>query len=316
MRRLGILLTLLLVFCTGCQQQSAQESCFLMDTVMELTVWGDGAEEAVQAGQELLEHLDKQLSAVNPDSEIYQYNQGKADALSPEIAALVERAGELEKETDGAFSPNLGALTALWGFTGGTPAVPDAASLNQALSDRSQLDLGGIAKGYAGDRLKALWEELGVESALASLGGNVVALGSRWDGSPWRVGIRDPFGQETDLLGILEVCDCCVVTSGGYERFFEQDGLRYHHLLDPETGMPAENGLVSVTVVCADGTRADALSTAFYVLGKDAALEYWQENADLEFILVEENGTVTVTDGLWDVFSPEEQEGLTFVQAE
>ena len=144
-----------------------------------------------------------------------------------------------------------------------------------------------------------------IASAIVSLGGNVQALGNKPDGTKWRVAVEDPFSEEGDsYAGILEITDQAVITSGAYERYFEQDGKRYHHIIDPATGYPAENGLASVTVVSQDGALADALSTALFVMGKDKALAYWKEHADeFNVILIEDNKDMTITEGLQDCFS-------------
>ncbi len=304
MKRIGVLCLLLCLLLCGCGgDQPVKGTHFAMDTVLSFTVYGAKGKQALAEAETLMDELDAALSVTDENSQIARYNRGEPDALSPETERLIRQGDALEKETEGAFSPRLGALTGLWGFSSDTPHRPEREALEAAKGDRSRLDLGGIAKGYAAGRLREAWEALGIKSALAALGGNVLALGEKPDGSPWRIGIRDPFGGQEDLLGALEVRDTCVVTSGGYERNFTEDGVTYHHILDPETGFPADSGLASVTVVCRDAARADALSTALFVLGREKALDFWRGSEGLELILVEQDGTVTVTDGLWDAFS-------------
>lgn len=170
------------------------------------------------------------------------------------------------------------------------------------IPDGTQLDFGAVAKGYTGDRVSALMkEEYGVTSALLNLGGNVQAIGRKPDGTPWRIGIRDPYGE--DMLGTLEVEDAAVITSGGYERFFAgEDGTIYWHIIDPSTGYPADSGLLSVTVTGQEGTVCDALSTALFVMGADSATAYWKAHAGFDMILVTEQEEIYVTEGIAEQF--------------
>jgi thiamine biosynthesis lipoprotein len=173
------------------------------------------------------------------------------------------------------------------------------------------IDLGAIAKGYTADKVSALLAEYGVTSALVSLGGNITAIGTKPGGPSWRVAVRNPDDPESYLC-ILSISDQTVSTSGGYERYFEQDGVVYHHILDPLTGSPARSGLKSVSVVSSSGTVADALSTALFVLGEDAALTLWRACDDFDAVLVREDGTVLVTEGLESRFEFEgERHGYT-----
>ena len=159
-----------------------------------------------------------------------------------------------------------------------------------------------MAKGYASDKLAELLKKKGVKSAWLSLGGNVCAIGTKPDGSPWRIAVQNP-ADENDYVGVVEISDACAVTSGGYQRYFEENGKKYHHIIDPATGKPAESGLTSVTIICKDGTKADALSTALYVMGLDDALAYWKTQDDFEVIFVTEAGEVVATEGLKDSFT-------------
>ena len=160
------------------------------------------------------------------------------------------------------------------------------------------IDLGGIAKGYASDRVAEIWKNEGVEHGLAALGGNIYCRGSKADGSSWRVSVQDP-NDPAAYVGILSLADAFAVTSGAYERNFTENGKFYHHIIDPATGYPAESGLASVTVVSQEsGTLCDALSTACYVLGEENALALWREMGSFELVLVTEDGRVLITEGL------------------
>ena len=167
------------------------------------------------------------------------------------------------------------------------------------------IDFGGIAKGYTSSRLMEIFREYNVSSAMVSLGGNVQVLGTKTDGSDWRVAVQNPDGTD-DYLGILAIKDKAVITSGGYERYFEEDGKTYHHIMDNETGKPADSDLISVTIISKDGMLADGLSTALFVMGKEDALNYWREHREeFDAILVTKDGEITVTQGIADSFSSE-----------
>ena len=167
------------------------------------------------------------------------------------------------------------------------------------------IDLGGIGKGYAGQRVHDILAENGVSSALMELGGNICLLGTKPDGSLWRVAIMSPF-DTSDRVGVIEAKDVSIVTSGGYQRYFEEDGTTYHHIIDPSTGFPADSGLMSVTIVCSDGLLADALSTALFVMGEDEACRFWRENGGFEMLLVTDDGRIVISSGIEDSFQPED----------
>ena len=170
------------------------------------------------------------------------------------------------------------------------------------LSDGASIDLGGIAKGYTSSRVIQIMKDCGIEHAIINLGGNVQVLGTKTDGSDWRVAIQNP-DSESSYLGVLSTADKAVITSGGYERYFEQDGQVYHHIIDPQTGYPSESDLTSVTIVCSDGTTADALSTALFVMGLDGAKELYRSGAiDFDMILFD-GSRVYVSEGIASGFS-------------
>ena len=291
MRRYTALLLLLsLLFLCGCGQKKAAETVFAMDTVMELTVWGSDAGNHVKAAAERIRELEAALSVTRADSEVVRLNAGEIVALSADTESLLERSLALREETGGAFDPMIYPLVKLWGFTTGEYRVPAETEIAEMLAKvrtgtveledgmaaahGAELDFGAVAKGYAGAVLAREMKAAGVESALLQLGGNVQTVGLKPDRSRWRVGIRDPWGGEDSYLGVLEVGETAVVTSGGYQRYFEEAGTRYCHILDPATGYPASSGLASVTIVAEDGFLADGLSTALYVMGLDAAAEF------------------------------------------
>lgn len=289
-----ILAALLLSGCVA-REKSAQEYVFCMDTVMDLTVWGDGAEEALARLRTELYELEKTWSATREDSVVAALNRGDA-ALTAEQQELLDRVLALKDRTAGAFDPQLHGLTAAWGFPTDEFRVPTAEEIARG-RELAHWDLGAAMKGYAGDRLAALLEEYDVDRALMDLGGNIQTYGEKPDGSPWIIAVQNP-DMAADYLGLLSVTGTmAVVTSGDYQRYFEQDGVRYHHILDPETGWPADSGLSSVTVICRNGLTADALSTALFVMGLEAGAELWRQSDDFEAVFVTRDGKIYATEG-------------------
>lgn len=303
--------------------QEASRDVFAMDTYMTVTAYGEKAQDAVDAAEAEIERLDTLLSTGNADSEIVKLNEQKSATLSEDGGYLVKRALELNKETDGAFDIAIYPVMEAWGFPIQDFRVPSADELTGLLKhvdaakisydkdtreisfedDQMKIDLGGIAKGYTSSRIMDIFKENGITSGLVNLGGNVQALGTKTDGSNWRVAVQSPDDTE-DYLGVLSIRDKAVITSGGYERYFEQDGVTYHHIIDPKTGYPAENGLVSITIVSSDGTLADGLSTSLFIMGEEKAAEFWKAHSnEFEAIFATDDGTIYVTEGLKDSFT-------------
>lgn len=345
MRKGKILLLLSICLCLGCGKNSmeterivlpdAQEDIaepvtkelFAMDTYMTLSAYGENAETALELAAQKIEELDEKLSVGNPDSEISRINTEGKQKVSLDTYHLIAEGQEIWKETNGAFNIAMEPLMELWGFTSGDYQVPDEEVLKEeltridaskiAIDEKSmeidlekegmKIDLGGIAKGYTSEKLMEIFKEQGLESAMVSLGGNVQVLGKKTDGSLWRVAIQDPDGSG-DYLGVLETSDEAVITSGGYERCFEEDGAIYHHILDPQTGYPADNGYQSVTIVSADGSLADALSTALFVMGTEKAEAYWKKHSDsFDAIFLTTEGELSVTEGIADRFTSDHE---------
>lgn len=227
----------------------------------------------------------------------------------------------MAKETGGALEPTIYPVLTAWGFTTEDTHVPSDTEISEllenvgyervSLEDRNvrlesgvMLDLGAVGKGYAGDLAARVLQENGITSALLDIGGNIQAVGTKPDGSPWRLGLRDPFSDGT--LGVLEISNMAVVTSGNYERYFVgEDGKQYGHIIDSATGYPAESSLASVTVIAEEGRLCDALSTSLFVMGPDRAAEYWKRHRDFDMILVTEDGEIYLTEGVMDAFTPD-----------
>ena len=314
-------LLLALAFALGCAACTRNEkivSTFTaMDTVMTFTVYANDA--VLREGQALVAELEKKLSVTDAGSEIYAVNSHGGGRLSPDVNELVRTALGLCRETDGALDITIYPVVRAWGFTTGEYRVPSGEELAELLEnvdysavltdsggcklqEGAMLDLGAVAKGYTADRLAKLFRERGVESAIVNLGGNVYALGHKPDGSSWTVAIQDP--ESEDYACVLSAADTAVVTSGGYQRFFEQDGVKYQHIIDPATGRPASSGLASVSIVSESGLTADAFSTALYVMGLERAIAFWRERGGFEAVFITESGEMFATEGLEGVISP------------
>ena len=337
-----ILAALMLLSLTACgAQKNTTKTVYAMDTVMNLTAYGKDAEAALTEAEEALYALDKLLDRHDKDSTVSALNRSET-VENAELAALLEKAEKMRAETNGAFDPTLAPVLEAWGFGSEHPRVPsdgELAALLQTvgtepfytadgdavtLTDGVQIDLGGIAKGYAGDCVKALFEAHGCTGVI-DLGGDVVFAGMKEDGSPWRIAVKDP-NKPSDFLGTFSANnECAVVTSGVYERNFTENGVTYHHIIDPATGKPAESGLVSVTVVCGDAASADALSTALFVMGADDAYALCKkafsaglnssapsDRTIFSYILVTDDNRVLYSSTLDDDFTPNTESGYTY----
>ena len=296
MKRLFTLVLALFLLLCGCETKPVERDIFCMNTVMDLKFWGNHAETAYGQVVTKLTNLESSWSATTEDSILWQLNHdNRLFQLEPGQAALLEKAELLCQRTGGAFDPKLRVLSEAWGFYNEQHRVPSQEEIDAALKD-PQWDLGGALKGYAGQKCAELLAPLDIDRALLNLGGNVQTYGEKPDGSPWQIAIQNPDGG--NYLGVLSVYGTmAVVTSGDYQRYFESDGVRYHHILDPETGYPADSGLRSVTVICADGMTADALSTALFVMGLENGSNFWRESNDFEAVFVTAEGTVYATEG-------------------
>ena len=316
-------MTVLLTGCAGAPTQELERTAFFaMDTAMEFTVYGEA--NLLDEAKSIICSVEEQVSVTDEHSDIYAINHTGSGKLSGNSAELMEQALELCRRTDGALDVSVYPIVRAWGFTTGNYQVPDEETIQSllplvdytkiqydastgtvALLEGMEIDLGSIAKGYAGQLAAQMLRERGVESALLNLGGNVQTVGAKPDGSPWQIGIKDPKGE--DAMMVLSIADQAVVTSGGYERYFEQDGQTYWHIMDPFTGRPADSGLISVTIVGDEGVVCDGLSTALFVMGLEKAADLWAQSGDFEAVFVTASGEVYITEGLRDRFALTEQ---------
>ena len=324
-RHFILALALLLTSC-GAAPKSVQNKLdfFAMDTIMDFSAYAD--ESLLAEARDIVMDIEKRVSVTDENSELYALNRDGGGTVSPETAALLDDALSLCRLTGGAFDVSIYPVVRAWGFTTGEYRVPsfdETAALSErvdyarirvngdsvTLPDGMEIDLGGIAKGYAGREAASYLRAQGVASALLNLGGNVQTIGSKPDGSAWRVAVRDPL-NETSYAGVAEVRDKAAVTSGGYERCFTaDDGQTYWHIMDPATGRPARSGLLSATVIADDGALCDALSTALFVMGVEQAERFWRNYRDFDMVLLTEDGEAIVTPDL--SYTP--QDGAPYV---
>lgn len=310
---------------------SASQDIFAMDTYMTVTAYGDKCTEAVQAAVDEINRLDDLWSVGNSESEISILNENGSVILSDETYTVVKEALELYDSTGGLFDITVYPLMVEWGFTTEDYKVPtddkikellkltgiDKITLDDethqiTLQTGTQIDLGGIAKGYTSAKIMDIFSEYGIVSGLVSLGGNVQLYGTKVDGSDWRVGVENPDNtikalSTSDYIGVVQISDKALITSGGYQRYFvDENGEKHHHIIDPRTGSPSNSGLISVTIVSDDGLLADGLSTSLFIMGKDDAISYWHEHSDqFDFILVDSEGKIYVSKGIESNFSSE-----------
>lgn len=311
----AILICPLLASCTGSTSETPEErTVFAMDTVVTLTAYGRNASKALEDAETEIHRLDSLMSRSNESGDIYPINAGGSGSVSDETAFVINTAIDIGRSTNGAFDITIAPVMDLWGFFGHSYSVPDDAELRAqlekvdynnieihgntiSLKNGAAIDLGGIAKGYAGDSVTRIFTDNGIESGLISFGSAIQAIGTRPDGSDWRIGIADPKNSNENIARI-GLSDKCIVTSGSYEQVFDGNGQRYHHIIDPSDGYPADSGLASVSIISDSAVTADGLSTALFVMGLENAARYWRENGGFEAVFITDNNEVYYTKGL------------------
>ena len=316
-----LLLALLLSACDLLPDAAArpravsEQSIWAMDTQMDLRLYGDADGRCMAKLMSLLNELSQQLSATDPESELTALNTSGRSELK-HILRLTEAARRISRQTGGALDVTLLPVSRAWGFGEARQAVPEAAVL-EALRERvgmdkitvaeeavslpagTELDFGALAKGYAADLCREEMEQAGI-SGILSLGGNIQTVGTKPDGSPWVIGVQDPNDAGRYALTLRLSGAKAAVTSGDYQRYFMEDGVRYCHIIDPKTLAPVRGTLRAVTVVADSGLEADGLSTALFVLGREAGESFRREQGGFEAIWIEDDGTVWVSPGLKD----------------
>ncbi len=306
-----MLITVFLFFGFGCTLPSKSEPLtktgFYFDTVITITLYDNADEALLDDCFSMAETYENMFSATISDSEISEINQAKGlpVTVSEETVALLKKGLEYCELSKGGFDITIGKLSSLWDFSGNEEGVlPESDALAKAVSTvnyqninisgnevkllnpETAIDLGAIAKGYIADKMKAFLNENGITSGTINLGGNVLCLGPKSDGSHYRIGIQKPFDTQGTAAAVVEVQEETVVSSGIYERYFERDDTIYHHILNPKTGYPYDNQLLGVTIICKNSVDGDGLSTVCFSLGLDNGMELIESIKDTEAVFI------------------------------
>ena len=312
--------SVLLLFC-GCQKNPSQMSIsdvgFYFDTVVEIKLNGTEDESILKECFDLMAEYESLLSRTREGSDVWKINHsaGTPVSVSEDTVSLIRLARKYYDLSDGAFDITIAPYVTLWDFQNNPGTIPTKDELTAAskhvgfenvqvsgntvtLADsETQIDLGGIAKGFIADRLKEYLTGKGIESAWINLGGNVLTIGTKPDKSLWKIGIRKPFGASDETAAVISVSGKSVVTSGTYERYFEKDGTIYHHILEPMTGQPVQNHLYSVTILSDSSADGDALSTTCFVLGKEDGLELVESLDGIEALFITDEQELIYSSG-------------------
>ena len=312
---ISLILTSVLLFslCACSQSQKKEYSFFAMNTLMTVSFYSaeNNTDELQKEIEAITKDTENTLSATEETSEVFSFNHRKNKEpfnISDTFKNALLKANEGYELTGGAFDITVMPVLEQWGFDNGLYGVPKKDDIEKVLPyvgaeklslenntliapDGVKISLGGIAKGFLGDELLKYLEKKDV-SCVLSLGGNIVTVGEKKDGSLWKIGVRDPLDETRQLCTVSVKGGCSVVTSGGYERYFEYNGKKYHHIIDTKTGYPAENGTLSVTVIGKDGALCDALSTGLFVMGKEKAVELMSTLNDFDYIIVCDGKTI------------------------
>lgn len=311
----SLVLIVFLIGCQGAPLGAKSAEFFALDTVINLTAYADNPEACIEAGKAEIKRLESLLSVTKKDSDIFEINnsEGEEIEVSAETYKLLEKASEISSITSGKFDPTLRNLSSLWGFGTENAHVPTQSEIDSSLKtvgienlvlsknkvkllNNTKVDLGGIAKGYIADKAAEAMINAGMSYGIINLGGNVRAVGAKQDKAPWKIGVKYPDTNAHFL--IVECEDISIVTSGGYQRKFTENSKTYHHILNPETGYPADSDIKSVTVIGKDGTLCDGLSTALFVGGSEFSKELCQDNKNFDIIILTENDEILASGNL------------------
>ncbi len=308
----------LLTMCSCDFKKEATTELTAMNTLISIRVFSSSKgenDEILQLFTQKVNELDGLFDANKETSEVFQVNGEKTKIeVSEYTAEIIEKSILANTLTDGAFDITIMPVLRLWGFDNGNYGVPKKAEIKGALEfvgknsvsvknnivtkkENTEISLGGIAKGYAGDKLLEIAEKNGV-SGIISLGGNIVLCGENAEKGQWTVGIKNPLVKNEMVCTFKHKGNVSIVTSGGYERSFKKDGKTYHHIIDTKTGEPAKSDLLSVTVIGEDGALCDAFSTALFSMGKEKAVKFAKENNDFQYIFITENKEIIATEGV------------------
>ena len=324
---LFLILAMYIFTSCGLQPDNAYEADgFGMGTVISQKIYGVNSKKAADEVFENIKYLEGLMTVNASGGDINRLNEnaGKANIeLAPETIAVIKSALKISKLSEGAFDITVAPVVKAWGIGTDEERIPSDEELGRLVSligykniyvedkimhraslkkQGQMIDLGGIAKGYAADKAIKIYKNNGIGSAFINLGGNVFTLGTKPDGTLWSIGIQNPRAGNGKIVGFVKVSNKAVVTSGDYQRYFEKNGKKYHHIMDPRTGRPAESGLMSVTIIAASATEADALSTAAFVLGLDKGMSVIKRYGHAEAIFITADKKIYITQGLKENF--------------
>lgn len=310
----GILLCAVFLFQNRQAKEPLSRTAFKLNTIISITLYDSDDRSVLDKAFALCDRYEQLFSRTLETGELYRLNnrtlpeQDGTFTVSHETAELISKGLYYSELSDGGFDLTIAPVSSLWDFTAKNPSVPSREALARAAAlvdyrsvilsgdtvrfrnEQTMIDAGAIAKGYIADRIKELLVSEGIKSAMINLGGNILCIGSAPDGRPFDIGIQKPFGSRSETAASLAVSDRSVVTSGVYERFFEKNGKLYHHLLNPETGYPYDNSLLSVTVISEKSVDGDGLSTACFALGLEKGMKLIDSLADVSAVFITKDG--------------------------
>lgn len=311
-------------------EKGQNSASFIMDTNVAQKIYGSNSNTAIKEVETELRRFEEQMSIYFAKGDITKINDNAGIApveISQETYNLLQQAQKLSLASENTFALTIAPLTVAWGITGDSPRVVPQSEIDNLLKlvdDKSlvlengtaflkekgqAIDLGGIAKGTACDVAKLIYEKNKVDCAILNVGGSCIYVkGTKAKGEEVRIGFRNPKGDQQTSMASFAIKDEVFSTSGGYERFFEENGVRYHHILDPKTGVPAKSEIVSIGVMCESGTEADFLSTSLYVKGKDATIEYMKNGGKV--IMLDEENNLYVSKALESSFKLTDESGI------
>jgi len=317
----GAKLLILIILFASCSQHESSRVDLALGTVCSITLFENGKDSIYDEIFLRIREIENLMSVNIPVSDISRINENAGIApviVHKDTFKVIKRALFFAQASGGAFDPSVGPLVNLWNISGDNPTVPSPKEINETLAlinwrfvlldDNEQsvflthsgmaLDLGAIAKGFAADEAAKIIKKEKIARAKIDLGGNIIMLGERKDKRLWRVGIQNPGASRGSIIGVLQVPEKTIVTSGVYERYFEENGVHYHHLFSPFLGYPAQNGLLSVTVVTDVSMDGDALSTTVFVLGYEKGSDLLRSFPGAHGIFVFDDNSVRITDGI------------------
>ena len=303
------------------QSEKVSSSEFIMDTIVKIEVYGVDADKVIKKSFARLREIESKMSRSLEKSDVSRINKNAGDKwvkVDEDSFEVIEKAIHYAELTEGDFDPSIGPLVSLWNIGNPEQKVPSEEEIKKAKSlvnynfiktdkknnkiklakEGMKIDLGAIAKGYAADEVRDIIDDYNIENAIITLGGNILVIGDKKDGTEWKIGIQDPRKSRGSVMASLNLKDETVVTSGNYERYFEKDGIIYHHILDPETGKPSRNNLLSVSIIAKDSIDADALSTSAFIMGKEKGMKMIEDLDDTEAIFIRDDLKVFISSGL------------------